>query len=89
MGSLQAKVNSLTATNALLKDNLNISRNSLLEIQAEYLTLRDGKQDGTIPSHEKNDKIDPELIEALNNEQRKRTEIQKELELQVLLFLYV
>ncbi|XP_054088560.1 RUN and FYVE domain-containing protein 2 isoform X5 [Zeugodacus cucurbitae] len=47
VGNLQAKVESLTTTNALMKEDLAIARNSLLALQAENQALR---QNATITS---------------------------------------
>lgn len=40
MANLQAKVESLTTTNALMKEDLAIARNSLLALQAENQAMR-------------------------------------------------
>lgn len=85
VGNLQTKVESLTTTNALMKEDLAIARNSLLALQAENLALRQSKQENSnTPSHVNiHDRIDPEMAEALADEKRKRIEYEKELDLQV------
>lgn len=44
VGNLQAKVESLTTTNALMKEDLAIARNSLLALQAENQAMRQTSQ---------------------------------------------
>ncbi|XP_070142419.1 protein RUFY3 isoform X2 [Drosophila kikkawai] len=87
VGNLQAKVESLTTTNALMKEDLAIARNSLLALQAENQAMRQSTHGGDNTStgsgdKEKNkdkDKASEELVE----ERRKTGELEKELKLQV------
>lgn len=88
VANLQSKVESLTTTNALMKEDLAIARNSLLALQAENLALRRNAQQGSNESRNENpnnvlDQIDPEMAQALANEKKKRLDIERELELQV------
>lgn len=88
VGNLQSKVESLTTTNALMKEDLAIARNSLLALQAENLALRRTAQQGNNDGRNDNpnnvlDHIDPEMAQALTTEKKKRLDIERELELQV------
>ncbi|XP_001655214.2 protein RUFY3, partial [Aedes aegypti] len=85
VGNLQAKVESLTTTNALMKEDLAIARNSLMALQAENAALRRASQHGQPLDDKTNvlDRFDPEMAEALAEERKKRQEIEKELNLQV------
>ncbi|XP_055615049.1 protein RUFY3 isoform X2 [Toxorhynchites rutilus septentrionalis] len=85
VANLQAKVESLTTTNALMKEDLAIARNSLLALQAENAALRRVSQHGQQLDDKTNvlDRFDPEMAEALAEERKKRQEAEKELELQV------
>ncbi|XP_017082964.1 protein RUFY3 isoform X6 [Drosophila eugracilis] len=86
VGNLQAKVESLTTTNALMKEDLAIARNSLLALQAENQAMRqsapaaDNSSTGSGGSSDK-DKEKPS--EELAEERRKTSELEKELKLQV------
>lgn len=85
VGNLQAKVETLTTTNALMKEDLAIARNSLMALQAENLALRQNKSN-TVPTVDSTnilDKFDPEMAEALADEKKKKHEVERELELQV------
>ncbi|XP_043656790.1 RUN and FYVE domain-containing protein 2 isoform X1 [Drosophila teissieri] len=86
VGNLQAKVESLTTTNALMKEDLAIARNSLLALQAENQAMRqstpaaDNNSTGSGGSSDKDkEKASEELVE----ERRKNGELEKELKLQV------
>lgn len=86
VGNLQAKVESLTTTNALMKEDLAIARNSLLALQAENQAMRqstsaaDNNSTGSGGSSDKDkEKASEELVE----ERRKNSELEKELKLQV------
>jgi RUN and FYVE domain-containing protein 1/2 len=86
--NLQAKVESLTTTNALMKEDLAIARNSLLVLQAENSAHRQATQHPTpAPAVDNSDKvfdrIDPEMAETLAEERKKRQEVERELMLQV------
>lgn len=88
VGNLQSKVEGLTTTNALMKEDLAIARNSLLALQAENLALRRSAQHGSNETRNENpnnvlDQIDPEMAQALATEKKKRLDIERELELQV------
>uniref|UniRef100_A0A1Q3FUV0 Putative run domain-containing protein n=1 Tax=Culex tarsalis TaxID=7177 RepID=A0A1Q3FUV0_CULTA len=85
VANLQAKVEGLTTTNALMKEDLAIARNSLLALQAENAALRRASQHGQPLEDKTNvlDRFDPEMAEALAEERKKRQEIEKELDLQV------
>ncbi|XP_058118479.1 RUN and FYVE domain-containing protein 2 isoform X2 [Anopheles coustani] len=85
VGNLQAKVESLTTTNALMKEDLAIARNSLMALQAENAALRRASQHGHPIEDKTNvlDRFDPEMAETLAEERKKRQEIEKELDLQV------
>lgn len=89
MANLQSKVESLTTTNALMKEDLAIARNSLLALQAENLALRRNAQQGNTDVKKENannvlDQIDPEMAQAMATEKKKRLDVERELELQVL-----
>lgn len=72
-----------------MKEDLAIARNSLMALQAENLAMRqkhhpgpetqNGLNDGDI-----NERIDPEMAEALADERKKKYELEKELDLQVI-----
>jgi len=81
VGNLQSKVEQLTTTNALMKEDLAIARNSLLQLQAENAALR--KAGPATQVCDVSDRVDPEMAEALAEEKRKRQELEKELELQL------
>ncbi|XP_049534963.1 RUN and FYVE domain-containing protein 2 isoform X2 [Anopheles darlingi] len=85
VANLQAKVESLTTTNALMKEDLAIARNSLMALQAENSALRRASQHGHPIEDKTNvlDRFDPEMAETLAEERKKRQEIEKELDLQV------
>jgi predicted RNase H-like nuclease (RuvC/YqgF family) len=85
VGNLQAKVEQLTTTNALMKEDLAIARNSLMSLQAENAALRQAAHGGQPLPDNANvlDRFDPEMAEALAEERKKRQEIEKELDLQV------
>lgn len=90
VGNLQSKVESLTTTNALMKEDLAIARNSLLALQAENLALRRNTQQPARNNEHPNnvlDHIDPEMAEALSTERKKRHDTERELELQVNTFV--
>lgn len=85
VANLQSKVETLQTTNALMKEDLAIARNSLIQLQAENAALRKASPNaGPSICEVQSDKIDPEMVEALAEEKRKRQELEKELDLQVL-----
>ncbi|XP_034113470.1 RUN and FYVE domain-containing protein 2 isoform X4 [Drosophila albomicans] len=91
VANLQAKVESLTTTNALMKEDLAIARNSLLALQAENQAMRQSASQTAHSDNSSNgsssDKEKAQQFEAVNAElsdQRKKTsELDKELKLQV------
>ncbi|XP_070136900.1 protein RUFY3 isoform X4 [Drosophila bipectinata] len=90
VGNLQAKVESLTTTNALMKEDLAIARNSLLALQAENQAMRQSSQGGDNVSTGSGGSSDKEklkekekAVEELVVERRKNSELEKELKLQV------
>lgn len=83
---MQNKVDSLTTTNALMREDLAISRNSLLSLQAENGALRQSSnQRQLVDNANVLDRFDPEMAETLAEERKNKFELQKELELQVAL----
>ncbi|KPU80540.1 uncharacterized protein Dana_GF18723, isoform D [Drosophila ananassae] len=90
VGNLQAKVESLTTTNALMKEDLAIARNSLLALQAENQAMRQSSQGGDNTSTGSGGSSDKEKLkekekasEELAEERRKNSDLEKELKLQV------
>ncbi|XP_055695796.1 RUN and FYVE domain-containing protein 2-like isoform X1 [Lutzomyia longipalpis] len=86
VANLQGKLESLTTTNALMKEDLAIARNSLLSLQAENLALRQSAQNPNANAGENlnvHDRIDPEVERTLVEEKKKRQDLERELELQV------
>lgn len=69
---------SLTTTNALMKEDLAIARNSLLSLQAENAALRQGKNSG-----DGRGGGDLDMDRSLTEERRRRLEAEKEMSLQV------
>ncbi|XP_053946424.1 protein RUFY3 isoform X2 [Anastrepha ludens] len=95
VGNLQAKVETLTTTNALMKEDLAIARNSLLALQAENQALRQSatsSKDVPISNVEASpnkstDRANKATIESLtaelSEEKKKNLELDKELKLQI------
>uniref|UniRef100_A0A1L8DMD8 Putative run domain-containing protein n=1 Tax=Nyssomyia neivai TaxID=330878 RepID=A0A1L8DMD8_9DIPT len=86
VANLQGKLESLTTTNALMKEDLAIARNSLLSLQAENLALRQSAQNPNANAGDNlnvHDRIDPEVERTLADEKKKRQDLERELELQV------
>ncbi|KAH8311191.1 hypothetical protein KR044_004732 [Drosophila immigrans] len=91
VANLQAKVESLTTTNALMKEDLAIARNSLLALQAENQAMRQSASQAAHAENSSNgsssDKEKAQQVDAVNaelSEERKKTaELDKELKLQV------
>ncbi|KRK04327.1 RUN and FYVE domain-containing protein 1 isoform X3 [Drosophila yakuba] len=87
VGNLQAKVESLTTTNALMKEDLAIARNSLLALQAENQAMRQSTpaadNNSTGSGGSSSDKDKEKASEELVEERRKNGELEKELKLQV------
>ncbi|XP_026473025.1 protein RUFY3 isoform X3 [Ctenocephalides felis] len=90
VGNLQAKVESLTTTNALMKEDLSIAKSALLALQTENKMLRSNsgnKKDainGTSDTCSTTSKQSNDANELMA-EIRKRQEVEKELELQMCL----
>lgn len=75
-----------------MKEDLAIARNSLMALQAENLALRQNMRSGSGNSNGSNannvlDHIDPEMAETLAAEKRKRQELERELEIQVICYI--
>ncbi|KMZ06245.1 RUN and FYVE domain-containing protein 1 isoform X3 [Drosophila simulans] len=86
VGNLQTKVESLTTTNALMKEDLAIARNSLLALQAENQAMRQSTpaaDNHSTVSGGSSDKDKEKASEELAEERRKNSELEKELKLQV------
>lgn len=73
-----------------MKEDLAIARNSLMALQAENLALRrnlqnEPRDNGQAKENANNvlDHIDPEMVEALNAEKKRRHDVERELEIQV------
>lgn len=66
-----------------MKEDLAIARNSLMALQAENSALRKVTPSQGVAPCEATDRVDPEMVEALAEEKRKRQELERELELQV------
>jgi RUN and FYVE domain-containing protein 1/2 len=84
---LQQKVEQLSTTNALMKEDLAIARNSLLTLQAENAAMRQNQNANQTIVDRSNvlDRFDPEMAETLAEERKKRQDVERELELQVCL----
>ncbi|XP_061397877.1 RUN and FYVE domain-containing protein 2 [Musca vetustissima] len=93
VANLQAKVESLTTTNALMKEDLAIARNSLLALQAENQAMRQNsianvgppslnsnQSGGDNISNNSKDSNDKNAVEALKNELDKEKKKSVELE---------
>lgn len=88
VANLQAKVESYTTTNALMKEDLAIARNNILALQAENMALRRNSLQNGIPppppeTSNALERFDPEMAEALADERKKKQEVERELDLQV------
>lgn len=79
----------LTTTNALMKEDLAIARNSVMSLQAENSGLRQNQNSSSnrhiVDNAKVFDHVDPEMVEALADERKKRQDVERELELQVCL----
>jgi RUN and FYVE domain-containing protein 1/2 len=82
-------VEQLTTTNALMKEDLAIARNSVMSLQAENSGLRQNQNSSSnrhiVDNAKVFDHVDPEMVEALADERKKRQDVERELELQVCL----
>ncbi|XP_054266520.1 protein RUFY3-like isoform X5 [Macrosteles quadrilineatus] len=90
VANLQAKVESLTTTNALMKEDLAISKNNLLQLMEENSNLKaelnESPRSDLVPAKSNssnNDKEIESLKEQLENEQKLRLETERELHLQI------
>ncbi|XP_046407032.1 RUN and FYVE domain-containing protein 2 isoform X3 [Ischnura elegans] len=91
--NLQSKVESLTATNALMKEDLAIAKNTILSLHEENCNLRKeighdvhseridegGGADNSNKAKDSNDN----LKQQMESEKKQRMELQKELDLQI------
>lgn len=71
-----------------MKEDLAIARNSLLSLQAENAGLRQKPNNGIrqiVDNVNLLDRFDPETVETLAEERKKRQDVDRELELQVCL----
>ncbi|XP_011701440.1 PREDICTED: RUN and FYVE domain-containing protein 2 isoform X3 [Wasmannia auropunctata] len=90
--NLQAKVESLTTTNALMKEDLAIAKNNILSLQDENrqlkkelgIEVKDANENGKIPLKitETTAEIE-ELRCRIESEKKSRHDLEKELELQI------
>jgi hypothetical protein len=96
--NLQAKVETLTTTNALMKEDLAIAKNNILSLYDENTNLKKelgldvnadridagggGGETGQTKKSETNSEVE-ELKLQLENERKQRQETEKELNLQV------
>ncbi|XP_070156139.1 protein RUFY3 isoform X1 [Polyergus mexicanus] len=90
--NLQAKVESLTTTNALMKEDLAIAKNNILSVQEENrqlkkelgIEVKDANENGKVPLKitETTAEIE-ELRSRLESEKKSRQDLEKELELQI------
>ncbi|KAG5323478.1 RUFY3 protein, partial [Acromyrmex heyeri] len=90
--NLQAKVESLTTTNALMKEDLAIAKNNILSLQEENrqlkkelgIEVKDANENGKIPLKitETTAEIE-ELRCRIESEKKSRQDLEKELELQI------
>ncbi|KAL0134169.1 hypothetical protein PUN28_001182 [Cardiocondyla obscurior] len=90
--NLQAKVESLTTTNALMKEDLAIARNNILSLQDENrqlkkelgIEVKDANENGKVPLKitETTAEIE-ELRCRIESEKKSRQDLEKELELQI------
>ncbi|XP_029172732.1 RUN and FYVE domain-containing protein 2-like isoform X1 [Nylanderia fulva] len=90
--NLQAKVESLTTTNALMKEDLAIAKNNILSIQDENrqlkkelgIEVKDANENGKVPLKitETTAEIE-ELRSRVESEKKSRQDLEKELELQI------
>ncbi|XP_057325171.1 RUN and FYVE domain-containing protein 2 isoform X2 [Microplitis mediator] len=90
--NLQAKVETLTTTNALMKEDLSIARNNILSIQEENrqlkkelgIEIKDHVETGKAPIKitETTSELE-ELRSRIESEKKIRSDVEKELELQI------
>ena len=95
--NLQAKVETLTTTNALMKEDLSIAKNNIMSLYDENTNLKKelgldvnadrmdegGGESGQTKKTESSEL--EELKQQLENEKKQRQETEKELNLQVIL----
>ncbi|XP_072748245.1 RUN and FYVE domain-containing protein 2 isoform X1 [Anoplolepis gracilipes] len=90
--NLQAKVESLTTTNALMKEDLAIAKNNILSIQEENrqlkkelgIEVKDANENGKVPLKITETTAEmEELRSRIESEKKSRQDLEKELELQI------
>ncbi|XP_014467228.1 PREDICTED: protein RUFY3-like isoform X2 [Dinoponera quadriceps] len=90
--NLQAKVESLTTTNALMKEDLAIAKNNILSLQEENrqlkkelgIEVKDANENGKAPLKITETTAEmEELRSRLESEKKSRQDLEKELELQI------
>ncbi|EZA52929.1 RUN and FYVE domain-containing protein [Ooceraea biroi] len=90
--NLQAKVESLTTTNALMKEDLSIAKNNILSLQDENrqlkkelgIEVKDANENGKVPLKITETTAEmEELRSRVESEKKFRHDLEKELELQI------
>ncbi|KAH0950466.1 hypothetical protein HN011_008234 [Eciton burchellii] len=90
--NLQAKVESLTTTNALMKEDLSIAKNNILSLQDENrqlkkelgIEVKDTNENGKVPLKITETTAEmEELRSRIESEKKSRQDLEKELELQI------
>ncbi|KAJ9579990.1 hypothetical protein L9F63_004373, partial [Diploptera punctata] len=94
--NLQAKVETLTTTNALMKEDLSIAKNNMMSLYDENVNLKkelgldvnadrmdEGGGGGESGQTKKGDNSELEELKQLENEKKQRQETEKELNLQI------
>ncbi|XP_067214411.1 RUN and FYVE domain-containing protein 2 isoform X1 [Linepithema humile] len=90
--NLQAKVESLTTTNALMKEDLAIAKNNILSFQDENrqlkkelgIEVKDANENGKVPLKITETTVEmEELRSRIESEKKYRHDLEKELELQI------
>ncbi|XP_011635962.1 protein RUFY3 isoform X2 [Pogonomyrmex barbatus] len=90
--NLQAKVESLTTTNALMKEDLAIAKNNILSLQEENrqlkkelgIEVKDANENGKVPLKITETTAEmEELRSRIESEKKSRQDLEKELELQI------
>ncbi|RZF32912.1 hypothetical protein LSTR_LSTR004303 [Laodelphax striatellus] len=90
VGNLQAKVESLTTTNALMKEDLSIAKKNILTLMEENANLKSDRYElGIVDKKEENSESKPKdseieaLQQQLTEEKKLRQETERELHLQI------
>ncbi|XP_011878410.1 PREDICTED: RUN and FYVE domain-containing protein 2 isoform X1 [Vollenhovia emeryi] len=90
--NLQAKVESLTTTNALMKEDLAIAKNNILSLQDENrqlkkelgIEVKDANENGKVPLKITETTAEMEELRCrIESEKKSRQDLEKELELQI------